>query len=150
MRLHELQLRPGESLRVDTGCIVAMEEAVDYDIQMVPGIKTALFGGEGQFFAALRGPGRVLLDDRQRSLSGSDVRCQRATISLRRMVVSLEASFLTHVAACNAALKTIAKRNRRISRIRLSISQNARRQDSDNTPQAMTVSRSVGLFRMST
>src|SRR6476469_31376 len=59
--LHELQLRPGESLRVDTGCIVAMEETVDYDIQMVPGVKTALFGGEGLFFAALRGPGRVLL-----------------------------------------------------------------------------------------
>jgi uncharacterized protein (TIGR00266 family) len=59
--LHELQLRPGESLRVDTGCIVAMEQTVDYDIQMVPGVKTALFGGEGLFFAALRGPGRVLL-----------------------------------------------------------------------------------------
>ena len=51
----------GESLRVDTGCIVAMEEQIDYDIQMVPGIKTALFGGEGLFFAQLRGPGRVLL-----------------------------------------------------------------------------------------
>jgi len=59
--LHEMQLRPGESLRVDTGCIVAMEQTVDYDIQMVPGIKTALFGGEGLFFAQLRGPGRVLL-----------------------------------------------------------------------------------------
>ena len=53
--------QPGESLRVDTGCIVAMEERVDYDIQMVPGIKTALFGGEGLFFARLRGPGRVML-----------------------------------------------------------------------------------------
>lgn len=59
--LHELQLRPAETLRVDTGCLVAMEETVDYDIQMVPGIKTALFGGEGLFFASLRGPGRVLL-----------------------------------------------------------------------------------------
>jgi len=59
--LHEMHLRPGESLRVDTGCIVAMEQTVDYDIQMVPGIKTALFGGEGLFFAQLRGPGRVLL-----------------------------------------------------------------------------------------
>jgi len=59
--LHEMQLRAGESLRVDTGCLVAMEESVDYDIQMVPGIKTALFGGEGLFFAQLRGPGRVLL-----------------------------------------------------------------------------------------
>jgi uncharacterized protein (TIGR00266 family) len=59
--LHEMHLRPGENLRVDTGCIVAMEETVDYDIQMVPGIKTALFGGEGLFFASLRGPGRVIL-----------------------------------------------------------------------------------------
>ena len=54
-------LRPGESLRVDTGCIVAMEETVAYDIQMVPGIKTALFGGEGLFFAHLTGPGRIIL-----------------------------------------------------------------------------------------
>ncbi|MEP6492778.1 MAG: TIGR00266 family protein [bacterium] len=59
--LHEMHLKPGEALRVDTGCLVAMEESVDYDIQMVPGIKTALFGGEGLFFAQLRGPGRVLL-----------------------------------------------------------------------------------------
>ncbi|MEO7082779.1 MAG: TIGR00266 family protein [Gemmatimonadaceae bacterium] len=59
--LHEMHLAPGETLRVDTGCIVAMEESVDYDIQMVPGIKTALFGGEGLFFASLRGPGRVIL-----------------------------------------------------------------------------------------
>jgi len=59
--LHTLELAPGESLRVDTGCIVAMEQTVDYDIQMVPGVKTALFGGEGLFFAQLRGPGRVML-----------------------------------------------------------------------------------------
>src|SRR5581483_11450951 len=59
--LHEVTLGPGESLRVDTGCLVAMDQQVDYDIQMVPGIKTALFGGEGLFFAALRGPGRVIL-----------------------------------------------------------------------------------------
>ncbi|HEX3865552.1 MAG TPA: TIGR00266 family protein [Gemmatimonadaceae bacterium] len=59
--LHEIELAAGQSLRVDTGCLVAMDETVDYDIQMVPGIKTALFGGEGLFFAALRGPGRVLL-----------------------------------------------------------------------------------------
>jgi uncharacterized protein (TIGR00266 family) len=59
--LHEMHLSAGESLRVDTGCLVAMEEQVDYDIEMVPGIKSALFGGEGLFFARLRGPGRVLL-----------------------------------------------------------------------------------------
>jgi uncharacterized protein (TIGR00266 family) len=59
--LWEKTLAPGEALRVDTGCIVAMEAQVTYDIQMVPGIKTALFGGEGLFFAVLTGPGRVLL-----------------------------------------------------------------------------------------
>ena len=50
---------PGEVLRVDTGCLVAMTKDVDYDIEMVKGIKTALFGGEGLFFATLRGPGSV-------------------------------------------------------------------------------------------
>ncbi len=57
----ERTLAPGETLRVDTGCIVAMQPTVDYDIQMVGGIKTALFGGEGLFFAVLRGPGKVWL-----------------------------------------------------------------------------------------
>jgi uncharacterized protein (TIGR00266 family) len=51
----------GESLRVDTGCLVAMEQQVGYDIQTVSGIKTALFGGEGLFYAKLTGPGRVWL-----------------------------------------------------------------------------------------
>jgi len=53
------ELAPGEVLRVDTGCLVAMTRTVDYDIQMVGGIKTALFGGEGLFFATLKGPGTV-------------------------------------------------------------------------------------------
>lgn len=59
--LIELTLAAGEELRVDTGCLVAMQPTVDYDIQMVPGIKTALFGGEGLFFIKLTGPGRVIL-----------------------------------------------------------------------------------------
>jgi uncharacterized protein (TIGR00266 family) len=59
--LWEKTLAAGEVLRVDTGCIVAMEQRVGYDIQMVPGIKTALFGGEGLFFATLTGPGRIIL-----------------------------------------------------------------------------------------
>lgn len=59
--LHELTLGPGEVLRVDTGCLVAMEPSVAYDIQMVPGVKTALFGGEGLFLVHLTGPGRVIL-----------------------------------------------------------------------------------------
>lgn len=52
-------LQPGELLRVDTGCIVAYTQTVDYDIQFVGGIKNTLFGGEGLFFATLRGPGKV-------------------------------------------------------------------------------------------
>lgn len=56
-----IDLGPQESLRVDTGCLVAMSSSVDYDIQMAKGIKTMLFGGEGLFFAALKGPGRVYL-----------------------------------------------------------------------------------------
>lgn len=59
--LIEHTLAAGETLRVDTGCLVAMDESVDYDIQMVPGVKTALFGGEGLFFTKLTGPGRVIL-----------------------------------------------------------------------------------------
>ena len=59
--LVSLELGVGETLRVDTGCLVAFQESVSYDIEMVPGIKTALFGGEGLFFARLTGPGRVLL-----------------------------------------------------------------------------------------
>ncbi len=59
--LHERTLAPGEMVRVDTGCIVAMQPTVDYDIQYVGKIKSALFGGEGLFFATLRGPGRVWL-----------------------------------------------------------------------------------------
>jgi uncharacterized protein (AIM24 family) len=53
------ELRAGEVLRLDTGCLVAFDQSVNYDIQMVPGIKTALFGGEGLFFATLTGPGTV-------------------------------------------------------------------------------------------
>jgi uncharacterized protein (TIGR00266 family) len=54
-------LAPGERLRVDTGCVVAYTRTVSFDIQFVGGIKTALFGGEGVFFATLTGPGRVWL-----------------------------------------------------------------------------------------
>lgn len=59
--LLERTLAPNETLRVDTGCIVALQPSVDFDIQMVSGIKSAIFGGEGLFFATLRGPGRVWL-----------------------------------------------------------------------------------------
>jgi len=59
--LTERTLAPGEIIRVDTGCIVAFQPTVDYDIQFVGKIKSALFGGEGLFFATLRGPGRIWL-----------------------------------------------------------------------------------------
>jgi uncharacterized protein (TIGR00266 family) len=54
-------LAPGESVRVDTGCLVSFQPSVDYDIQFVGGFKNALFGGEGLFLATLTGPGRVFL-----------------------------------------------------------------------------------------
>ena len=59
--IYQRDLVAGEVLRVDTGCIVAFQPSVDYDIQLVGGIKTAFFGGEGLFFATLRGPGRIWL-----------------------------------------------------------------------------------------
>jgi uncharacterized protein (TIGR00266 family) len=59
--VHPLELAPGETLRVDTGCLVALQPPVQYDIQFVGRVKTALFGGEGLFFATLTGPGKVWL-----------------------------------------------------------------------------------------
>jgi uncharacterized protein (TIGR00266 family) len=55
----EKNLAPGEVLRVDTGCLVAFAPTVDYDIQLVGGIKNMLFGGEGLFLAKMTGPGKV-------------------------------------------------------------------------------------------
>lgn len=52
-------LNPGETIKIDTGCLVAMTQNVNYDIQFVGGIKNAVFGGEGLFFATLTGPGEV-------------------------------------------------------------------------------------------
>jgi uncharacterized protein (AIM24 family) len=57
----EFNLGPGEMLQVDTGCVVGFDEGVNYDIQFVGGIKTAIFGGEGLFLATLTGPGRVIV-----------------------------------------------------------------------------------------
>ena len=48
-------------MRLDTGCLVAFESQVQYDIQFVGGVKTALFGGEGLFFATMTGPGTVFI-----------------------------------------------------------------------------------------
>ena len=55
------QLPANQVIQVDTGCIVAFDDTVDYDIQFVGGIKTALFGGEGFFLASLTGPGHVVI-----------------------------------------------------------------------------------------
>jgi len=57
----ERQLQTGEVLDVDTGCIVALERSVNFDIRQAGNIKTALFGGEGLFFATLHGPGKIWL-----------------------------------------------------------------------------------------
>lgn len=57
----ERELKPGETLRIDTGCVVAYTSTIDFDIQFVGGIRNTLFGGEGVFFAVLRGPGKVWL-----------------------------------------------------------------------------------------
>jgi uncharacterized protein (TIGR00266 family) len=59
--IYQRDLLPREILRVDTGCIVALQPSVDYNIEMVGGIKSAFFGGEGLFFATLRGPGKIWL-----------------------------------------------------------------------------------------
>ena len=59
--VHALDMGAGETLRVDTGCLVALQPSVNYEIQFVGKVKTALFGGEGLFFATLTGPGRVWL-----------------------------------------------------------------------------------------
>jgi uncharacterized protein (TIGR00266 family) len=55
------ELAPGQTLRVDTGCLVAFAPTVDYDIRFIGGFRNALFGGEGLFLAELRGPGTVYL-----------------------------------------------------------------------------------------
>ncbi|HJV06064.1 MAG TPA: TIGR00266 family protein [Chromobacteriaceae bacterium] len=59
--LTERQLAPGETLRVDTGCLVAYQPTVSFDIEYVGKIKSALFAGEGLFLARLSGPGKVWL-----------------------------------------------------------------------------------------
>jgi uncharacterized protein (TIGR00266 family) len=57
----EFDLQPGETLQVDTGCVVAFDTSVTYDVQLAGGIKTWIFGGEGMFLATLTGPGRVIV-----------------------------------------------------------------------------------------
>jgi uncharacterized protein (TIGR00266 family) len=56
---HEIELKPGQTLHVDTGCLAALTASIDFDVEMARGVKSILFGGEGLFFARLRGPGKV-------------------------------------------------------------------------------------------
>ena len=55
----ERTLQPGEVLKIDTGCVVAYTAGIDFDIEFIKGIRNFMFGGEGLFFATLRGPGKV-------------------------------------------------------------------------------------------
>lgn len=55
----EKELKHGEVLKVDTGCVVAYTPGIDFDIEFVRGIKNVMFGGEGLFFARITGPGKV-------------------------------------------------------------------------------------------
>ena len=55
----EKELGPGETLKIDTGCVVAYTAGIDFDIEFIKGVKNWMFGGEGLFFAILRGPGKV-------------------------------------------------------------------------------------------
>ncbi|MDR9457186.1 MAG: TIGR00266 family protein [Salegentibacter sp.] len=55
------ELRAGEKLKVDTGCIIGFTQTINYDIEFVGGIKNTIFGGEGLFFASLTGPGTVYI-----------------------------------------------------------------------------------------
>lgn len=59
--LTKRELAAGETLMVDTGCLVALQPSVQYDIEYVGSVKSAMFGGEGLFFARVRGPGTVWL-----------------------------------------------------------------------------------------
>ena len=55
----EKTIQHGQALKIDTGCLVAFTSGIDYDIEFVGGIKNTIFGGEGVFFATLRGSGKV-------------------------------------------------------------------------------------------
>jgi uncharacterized protein (TIGR00266 family) len=86
----EFNLKPGEMLQVDTGCVVGFDTSVSYDVQLAGGIKSMIFGGEGLFLATLTGPGRAIvqsltLDKLRRELmptrSGGDERHALGAIS---------------------------------------------------------------------
>lgn len=57
----EKELQAGVVLKVDTGCVVAYQPSIDFDIEFIRGIRNWMFGGEGLFFAVMRGPGKIWL-----------------------------------------------------------------------------------------
>ena len=59
--LAPLELRAGEELKVDTGCLAALQSTVNYDVKYVGSLKTSVLGGEGLFLASVKGPGTVWL-----------------------------------------------------------------------------------------
>lgn len=59
--LAKKELASGEIMRIDTGCVVGYTQDIDFDIEMVGGVKNTIFGGEGMFYATLRGPGTVFI-----------------------------------------------------------------------------------------
>ena len=77
----ERTLKPGETMRLDTGCLVAFEQQVSYDIQMVKGIKSVIFGGEGMFYAALTGPGKVWIQSPRRPEAPARARARSSAAS---------------------------------------------------------------------
>jgi uncharacterized protein (TIGR00266 family) len=87
------ELAAGETFRLDTGCLVAFEPRITYDIQFVGGIKTALFGGEGLFFATLTGPGKVFIQSLPFSRLASRVLAAASPVGRRKE----EGSLLDHV-----------------------------------------------------
>ncbi|MCM8785560.1 MAG: TIGR00266 family protein [Candidatus Omnitrophica bacterium] len=76
----EIDLKINEKICVDTGCIVGFEESVDYDVEFVHDIKTAIFGGEGLFLATLKGPGKIILQ----SLTLARLRRELGTFRIKR------------------------------------------------------------------
>ena len=86
----EKNLAAGETLRVDTGCLVAFSPTVSYDIQFVGGFKNALFGGEGLFLAKMTGPGKVYLQSLPLSrLADRIIAASRVAVGERRGAAGL-------------------------------------------------------------
>jgi hypothetical protein len=96
-------------LQIDTGCIVAFDEGVDYDIQLVGGIRTALFGGEGLFLATLRGPGRVIVQ----SMTLQKMRRELAPIAPEAMSTKAWMCSRASSIATSEALDNVAEANAR-------------------------------------